>query len=138
MSSLNTHMQSLNTHMSSLRLHLSGSYIGLLVLTSVGKFAVSGSFNIVYLLAAEMFPTVLRTMGLGMSSMWARVGATIAPFVAILVGIRECGHNVQRGVDHFFLNTKYNLTTIFSPFNLTVTTISLHFHFCPEISIKLN
>lgn len=64
---------------------LSDSRIWLLVLTSVGKFAISAVFCIVYLLAAEVFPTVLRTVGLGTSSMWARVGSVIAPYVAILV-----------------------------------------------------
>ena len=65
--------------------YFSDSRIWLLVLTSIGKFAVSAVFGIVYLLAAEVYPTVLRTVGLGTSSMWARVGSMIAPYVAILV-----------------------------------------------------
>jgi len=57
----------------------------LLVLTMVGKSAVSGMFTVIYLLAMEQFPTLLRAKGLGTSSMFAKVGAMIAPFI-VLVG----------------------------------------------------
>ena len=59
--------------------------VGLLIVTSIGKASISASFSIVYLLATEVFPTVLRTVGLGMSSMCARAGGILAPYIAMLV-----------------------------------------------------
>lgn len=42
------------------------------------------SFATVYIYAGEVFPTVVRNIGLGTSSTWARVGSMIAPFIATL------------------------------------------------------
>lgn len=46
-----------------------------------GKFFNSASFDIVYIYSAEIFPTVVRNVGVGSSSTWARVGALVAPFI---------------------------------------------------------
>lgn len=46
-----------------------------------GKFFNSASFAIVYIYSAEIFPTVVRNVGVGSSSTWARVGALVAPFI---------------------------------------------------------
>lgn len=51
-----------------------------LVFGQLGKFAITGSFAMVYLYAAELFPTVLRNSGMAFSSFWARVGSVSAPF----------------------------------------------------------
>ncbi|KAJ8312993.1 hypothetical protein KUTeg_010366 [Tegillarca granosa] len=42
----------------------------------------SGMFNFVYIYTAEVYPTTIRTLGIGVSSSFARVGAMITPFVA--------------------------------------------------------
>ena len=55
------------------------------VLAMVGKCAISGSFAVIYVYSAEIFPTVTRTTGVGAGSMSARVGGLLAPFVADLV-----------------------------------------------------
>uniref|UniRef100_A0A182T405 Major facilitator superfamily (MFS) profile domain-containing protein n=1 Tax=Anopheles maculatus TaxID=74869 RepID=A0A182T405_9DIPT len=51
-------------------------------LASVGLVGMSISFPTVYLYAGELFPTVVRNVGIGTASMIARFGSMIAPFVA--------------------------------------------------------
>ena len=57
-----------------------------LVFAGIGKFGLTASFAVVYLYAAEIFPTVVRTSGLGSSSMWARIGAILAPILGGYLG----------------------------------------------------
>lgn len=56
-------------------------------LAQTGKLAVSASFSVVYIFSGEIFPTSLRTSGIGLCSVCARVGGIVASFV------------VQRAVD---------------------------------------
>ncbi|GFO32724.1 synaptic vesicle 2-related protein [Plakobranchus ocellatus] len=42
----------------------------------------SASFNFVYIYSSELYPTSIRTLGMGIASAWARVGAMLTPFVA--------------------------------------------------------
>ncbi|XP_045173106.2 putative transporter SVOPL isoform X2 [Mercenaria mercenaria] len=42
----------------------------------------SGMFNFVYIYTSEVYPTTIRTLGIGTASSWARVGAMITPFLA--------------------------------------------------------
>ncbi|XP_074656413.1 organic cation transporter protein-like [Tubulanus polymorphus] len=49
-----------------------------------GKFAISASFAIVYVFSAELFPTVVRNVGVGSGSMCARIGGLLAPFITDL------------------------------------------------------
>lgn len=41
-----------------------------------------GLFNFVYIYTAEVYPTTIRTLGIGTASAWARVGAMLTPFIA--------------------------------------------------------
>ena len=64
-------------------------------LAFVGKFAISGSFCAVYVFAAEVYPTVLRStgrkldfecfffifLGIGFGSMFGRIGGFLSPFI---------------------------------------------------------
>ncbi|XP_070557279.1 organic cation transporter protein-like [Ptychodera flava] len=50
----------------------------------VAKLCIAATFTIVYLYAAEIYPTVVRNAGMGMSSMSARVGSIISPYVILL------------------------------------------------------
>ncbi|XP_033127195.1 organic cation transporter protein-like [Anneissia japonica] len=47
----------------------------------IGKFGIAGSFGIIYVFSAELYPTPVRSVGMGISSMTARVGGIIAPII---------------------------------------------------------
>ncbi|XP_067665249.1 organic cation transporter protein-like [Haliotis asinina] len=49
-------------------------------LNMFGKFAITGSFNALFIYSPELFPTNLRTAGLGMGSAMSRVGGMTAPY----------------------------------------------------------
>eukprot|EP00930_Biecheleria_cincta_P096439 TRINITY_DN88292_c0_g1_i1.p1 TRINITY_DN88292_c0_g1~~TRINITY_DN88292_c0_g1_i1.p1 ORF type:complete len:524 (-),score=63.32 TRINITY_DN88292_c0_g1_i1:66-1406(-) len=56
---------------------------------TVGKFGITASFAIIFVYAAELFPTVLRSLAMGACSTWARVGGVVAPAVVSLSSIFE-------------------------------------------------
>ena len=58
-----------------------------LLLTCLGIVGMSVSFTTVYLFSGELFPTVVRNIGIGASSMCARIGSILAPFVVSLVSL---------------------------------------------------
>ena len=49
-----------------------------------GKFAVSAAFSLVFVYCAELFPTSVRNLAVGLSSTAARVGGVAAPAVVLL------------------------------------------------------
>lgn len=57
----------------------------IITLSMLGKGAISVNFAIIYQFSAELFPTVVRNSGIGVSSMCARVGGLMAPFISLLV-----------------------------------------------------
>ncbi|CAH1798693.1 unnamed protein product, partial [Owenia fusiformis] len=69
--------------------------IVILVLSMTGKFMVSGTFAIIYLYSAELFPTPVRTVGVGCSSMFARVGAIVAPYIGQLPFLARHLHGIK-------------------------------------------
>ncbi|XP_017009273.2 organic cation transporter protein [Drosophila takahashii] len=50
----------------------------------IGKLAITSSYGTIYIFSAEQFPTVVRNVGLGASSMVARVGGILAPYLKLL------------------------------------------------------
>lgn len=50
----------------------------------VGRFCISASFALLYVYSAELFPTVVRNAGMGISSLSARLGGIVAPFIVLL------------------------------------------------------
>lgn len=59
---------------------------GTVVCASTGVVASFIVFVVVYLYCTELFPTVVRNAAIGFSSMMARVGSMIAPFV---IGLQD-------------------------------------------------
>ncbi|XP_071800669.1 organic cation transporter protein-like isoform X2 [Asterias amurensis] len=54
------------------------------VVAMIGKFCVAASFSIVYIYSAEIFPTPLRTAGMGICSMASRIGGILSPLILLL------------------------------------------------------
>nr|CAD7443349.1 unnamed protein product [Timema bartmani] len=54
------------------------------MLAGLGIVGMSFSFPTVYLYSGELFPTVVRNIGVGSASMCARIGSMVAPFVSSL------------------------------------------------------
>ncbi|CAB1316753.1 unnamed protein product [Coregonus sp. 'balchen'] len=55
----------------------------------VGKFGFTMSFTVVYIYTAEIYPTVVRSAGVGMCSSAARIGTIAAPYVIYLGSINK-------------------------------------------------
>ena len=53
-----------------------------------GKFCIAASFAIVYVYAAELFPTVIRNVGMGVATVASRIGGILCSFV-VLMGERN-------------------------------------------------
>ncbi|XP_076147936.1 solute carrier family 22 member 4-like [Alosa pseudoharengus] len=55
-----------------------------ITLVMAGKSCITGAFGFLYLYCTELFPTVVRNMGLGVTSMASRIGSTVSPYVAYI------------------------------------------------------
>ena len=62
-----------------------GQHVAAISLTAlIGRFYISASFSLLYVYAAELYPTVVRNAGMGISSRSARLGGMVAPFIVLL------------------------------------------------------
>ena len=50
-------------------------------LTMIGKAAITICFSTIYVYTAELFPTPVRHLAVGSSSMMSRIGGLVAPFM---------------------------------------------------------
>ncbi|XP_063878559.1 organic cation transporter-like protein [Scylla paramamosain] len=57
-----------------------------LVLAMAGKMAIAAGFQTVVFYASELFPTEIRSRGIGTSTMVSRIGSMMAPFINDMVG----------------------------------------------------
>ena len=57
----------------------------IIVFAMLIKFCMSISYYIIYIYSAEIYPTLVRQVGVGCNSSLARIGSCIAPFVKELV-----------------------------------------------------
>lgn len=53
-------------------------------LAFLGKFSISGSFCVIFIYAAELYPTEVRSIGVSFGSMVGRIGGIAAPFIILL------------------------------------------------------
>merc|ERR1719184_489952 len=67
----------------------------IVVLNLLGRTCAINTLAVCYIYSAEVFPTVVRNIGLGSSSFWARIGPMIAPFI---VDLRVYGDTVPLAV----------------------------------------
>ena len=59
------------------------------VLAALGILGMSIAFPTVYLYSAELFPTVVRNVGVGTSFMCARFGSMVAPYITSLASSKH-------------------------------------------------
>jgi OCT family organic cation transporter-like MFS transporter 4/5 len=57
----------------------------------IGKFLISMTFAIAYLYTAELFPTKVRNLAVGLASTFARIGSISAPYIVDLLGSIHAG-----------------------------------------------
>ncbi|XP_053631579.1 organic cation transporter protein isoform X2 [Cherax quadricarinatus] len=57
-----------------------------MTLATAGKFFNSAAFAVAYIYSAELVPTGVRNISVGTSSMCARIGSILAPFIVDLLG----------------------------------------------------
>uniref|UniRef100_H2YMR5 Major facilitator superfamily (MFS) profile domain-containing protein n=1 Tax=Ciona savignyi TaxID=51511 RepID=H2YMR5_CIOSA len=55
-----------------------------ITLSMIGKFSIAAAFGTVYIYAAELYPTPIRNVGIGVCSSFARIGGILSPFIAML------------------------------------------------------
>ncbi|KAG8587540.1 hypothetical protein GDO81_005702 [Engystomops pustulosus] len=55
-----------------------------ILLVMLGKFGITSAFSMVYVYTAELYPTVVRNMGVGASSMASRLGSILSPYFVYL------------------------------------------------------
>ncbi|XP_056099406.1 organic cation/carnitine transporter 2-like [Rhinichthys klamathensis goyatoka] len=82
-----------------------------LALEMAGKFGFTMSFTVVYIYTAELYPTVLRNLGLGMCSSAARIGSITAPYVIFLGTFSKCVPYLLMGS----LTVASSVTNLFLP-----------------------
>ena len=63
---------------------ISENYIFSIILAMVAKFAVSVSFSIIYIYTAELYPTPVRSLGIGLSTFLGKFGCALAPILISL------------------------------------------------------
>jgi len=70
-----------------------------ILLVMLGKFGITSAFSMVYVYTAELYPTVVRNMGVGASSMASRLGSILSPYFVYLgrlARLHVCGADAGR------------------------------------------
>ncbi|NP_001139224.1 solute carrier family 22 member 4 [Sus scrofa] len=53
-------------------------------LAMIGKFGITSAFSMLYVFTAELYPTLVRNMAVGLTSMASRIGSIVAPYFVYL------------------------------------------------------
>ncbi|KAM6580400.1 hypothetical protein CsatA_004174 [Cannabis sativa] len=78
----------------------------------LGIFGMAGTYNLLFIYTAELFPTVVRNAALGCATQASQMGAILAPFVVVLGGALPfvvfaiCG--IVGGIHAFYLPETLN------------------------------
>ncbi|XP_059554317.1 solute carrier family 22 member 4 isoform X1 [Myotis daubentonii] len=88
--------------------------IGLVML---GKFGVTSAFSMLYVFTAELYPTMVRNMAVGITSMASRVGSIIAPYFVYLGAYNKVLPYILMGS----LTILIGIITLFFPESLGMT-----------------
>ena len=59
---------------------------GKIMFSILGRFSANCSFTILHLFTAELYPTVVRGIGMGFSTVFGRIGTILAPYMLLLGG----------------------------------------------------
>ncbi|XP_048459586.1 solute carrier family 22 member 5-like [Rhincodon typus] len=54
------------------------------LLVMIGKFCTTTAFSILYVYTIELYPTTIRNLSIGVSSMFSRLGSIISPYIFYL------------------------------------------------------
>ena len=76
-----TYYSNLENHKLCVCVELSGLT---LTLVMVGKTGVTGAYAFLFLYTSELFPTVVRNMAVGATSMASHLGSTVSPYIAFM------------------------------------------------------
>ncbi|XP_011824672.1 PREDICTED: solute carrier family 22 member 4 isoform X3 [Mandrillus leucophaeus] len=88
--------------------------IGLVML---GKFGITSAFSMLYVFTAELYPTLVRNMAVGVTSMASRVGSIIAPYFVYLGAYNRMLPYIVMGS----LTVLIGILTLFFPESLGMT-----------------
>ncbi|XP_019497766.1 PREDICTED: solute carrier family 22 member 4 [Hipposideros armiger] len=88
--------------------------IGLVML---GKFGITSAFSMLYVFTAELYPTLVRNMAVGITSTASRVGSIIAPYFVYLGAYNKVLPYILMGS----LTILIGIVTLFFPESFGVT-----------------
>ena len=64
----------------------------LATLTLTSKFFITMAFATAYQYTTELYPTVIRAVGLSCGNFWARAGAVVATYMPLMVTLNIYNH----------------------------------------------
>ncbi|XP_069339699.1 solute carrier family 22 member 4 isoform X3 [Eulemur rufifrons] len=86
-------------------------------LAMLGKFGITAAFSMLYVFTAELYPTPVRNMAVGVASMASRVGSIIAPYFVYLGAYNRLLPYIVMGS----LTVLNGIVTLFFPESLGMT-----------------
>ena len=63
------------------KIHISEPKWVVITLAMIGKLAIAGAFQLMYLYICELLPTEVRAQAIGTSNIFSRIGSILAPFI---------------------------------------------------------